>query len=65
MASAPVNFGVYRQDGAPLGPQEVLATMSEAGYDGTDSGPLGLLSHRLFDYGGGRRTEREPDADQL
>ncbi|MEV1201586.1 elongation factor G-like protein EF-G2, partial [Microbispora rosea] len=26
---------------------------------------LGLLSHRLFDYGGGRRTEREPDADQL
>ncbi|MEV4325963.1 sugar phosphate isomerase/epimerase [Microbispora rosea] len=43
VASAPVNFGVYRQDGAPLGPQEALATMREAGYDGTDSGPLGYL----------------------
>ncbi len=43
VASAPVNFGVYRQDGAPLGPQEMLATMHEAGYDGTDSGPIGYL----------------------
>lgn len=43
VASAPVNFGVYRQDGAPLEPQEMLATMREAGYDGTDSGPIGYL----------------------
>ncbi|GIH61371.1 sugar phosphate isomerase/epimerase family protein [Microbispora siamensis] len=43
VASAPVNFGVYRPDGAPLGPQELLATMREAGYDGTDSGPIGYL----------------------
>ncbi|WP_244312420.1 sugar phosphate isomerase/epimerase family protein [Microbispora hainanensis] len=43
MASAPVSFGVYRPAGAPLGPQEMLATMREAGYDGTDSGPIGYL----------------------
>ncbi len=43
VASAPVSFGVYRADGAPLGSQELLATMREAGYDGTDSGPIGYL----------------------
>ncbi|MGI5156407.1 sugar phosphate isomerase/epimerase family protein [Microbispora sp. CA-102843] len=43
VASAPVNFGVYRADSAPLGPDEMLATMREAGYDGTDSGPIGYL----------------------
>ncbi|MEZ0077425.1 elongation factor G-like protein EF-G2 [Planotetraspora sp. GP83] len=29
------------------------------------TGLLGLLSQRFFDYGGGSRTEREPDAEQL
>ncbi|MEV4461812.1 sugar phosphate isomerase/epimerase [Microbispora sp. NPDC049633] len=43
VASAPVNFGVYRPGGAPLEPGEMLATMGEAGYDGTDSGPIGYL----------------------
>ncbi|KAB8184610.1 sugar phosphate isomerase/epimerase family protein [Microbispora catharanthi] len=43
VASAPVSFGVYRADGAPLGSRELLATMREAGYDGTDSGPIGYL----------------------
>ncbi|WP_169983304.1 sugar phosphate isomerase/epimerase [Microbispora sp. H10836] len=43
VASAPVNFGVYRAGGAPLRPGEMLATMREAGYDGTDSGPIGYL----------------------
>ncbi|XVQ83099.1 sugar phosphate isomerase/epimerase family protein [Microbispora siamensis] len=43
VASAPVNFGVYRADGAPVGPEEMLATMREAGYVGTDSGPIGYL----------------------
>lgn len=52
---------------------EVLATCQDAFGDGVaplylpvdGTELLGLLSHRLFDYGGGRRTEREPDADQL
>ncbi|MEU6432200.1 sugar phosphate isomerase/epimerase [Microbispora sp. NPDC046973] len=43
VASAPVNFGVYRADSAPLEPEEMLATMREAGYHGTDSGPIGYL----------------------
>ena len=40
VASAPVNFGVYRS-GAVIGPDELLASM--AGYDGVDSGPIGYL----------------------
>ncbi|MEU6426944.1 elongation factor G-like protein EF-G2 [Microbispora sp. NPDC046973] len=52
---------------------EVLATCQDTFGDGVaplylpvdGTGLLGLLSQRLFDYGGGRRTEREPDADQL
>ncbi|MEV4458667.1 elongation factor G-like protein EF-G2 [Microbispora sp. NPDC049633] len=52
---------------------EVLATCQDAFGDGVaplylpvdGTGLLGLLSQRLFDYGGGRRSEREPDADQL
>lgn len=43
VASAPVSFGVYRADAAPLGPDEMLAAMREAGYDGVDSGPIGYL----------------------
>nr|WP_189181929.1 elongation factor G-like protein EF-G2 [Microbispora rosea] len=52
---------------------EVLAACQDAFGDGVaplylpvnGTGLLGLLSQRLFDYSGGRRTEREPDADQL
>ncbi|KAA9374634.1 elongation factor G-like protein EF-G2 [Microbispora cellulosiformans] len=52
---------------------EVLATCQDAFGDGVaplylpvdGTGLLGLLSQRLFDYGGGRRTEREPGPDQL
>jgi len=40
VASAPVNFGVYRS-GAVIGPDEMLASMT--GYDGVDSGPIGYL----------------------
>ncbi|MEW9529721.1 sugar phosphate isomerase/epimerase family protein [Microbispora sp. NPDC049125] len=43
IASAPVSFGVYRADAAFPGPDELLATMRAAGYDGTDSGPIGYL----------------------
>ncbi|GGO26845.1 hypothetical protein GCM10010116_53910 [Microbispora rosea subsp. aerata] len=57
VASAPVNFGVYRADHAPLGPDELLATMREAGYDGCDCGPIGYLGtartlpRRLAEHG--------------
>jgi elongation factor G len=52
---------------------EVLATCQDVFGDGVaplylpvnGTGLLGLLSQRLFDYTGGRRTEREPDAGQL
>ncbi|ETK32673.1 TIM barrel protein [Microbispora sp. ATCC PTA-5024] len=43
IASAPVSFGVYLAGRAAIGPDEMLAAMREAGYDGTDSGPLGYL----------------------
>ncbi|WP_155359764.1 elongation factor G-like protein EF-G2 [Acrocarpospora macrocephala] len=52
---------------------EVLASCQDAFGDGVaplylpvnGTGLLGLLSQRFFDYGGGSRTEREPDAEQL
>ncbi|GIH22914.1 elongation factor G-like protein [Acrocarpospora phusangensis] len=52
---------------------EVLASCQDAFGDGVaplylpvdGNGLLGLLSQRFFDYSGGSRTEREPDADQL
>jgi elongation factor G len=52
---------------------EVLASCQDAFGEGVaplylpagGSGLLGLLSQRLFDYSGGERTEREPDADQI
>jgi inosose dehydratase len=43
VASAPVNFGIYRHDTDLIGPGELLAGMAEAGYDGVDSGPIGYL----------------------
>ena len=44
VASAPVNFGIYRSSSTLLDPDELLASMAEAGYDGTDSGPIGFLA---------------------
>ncbi|MDP9861551.1 MULTISPECIES: sugar phosphate isomerase/epimerase family protein [Streptosporangium] len=43
VANAPVNFGIYRADGAPLDPDALLGALAEAGYDGIDSGPIGYL----------------------
>lgn len=43
VASAPVNFGIYGSSGPVSGPDEVLASMAGAGYDGTDSGPIGYF----------------------
>lgn len=43
VASAPVNFGIYGSNGAKPDPDELLASMADAGYDGTDSGPIGYL----------------------
>jgi inosose dehydratase len=43
VANAPVSFGIYRADAAPLGPDELLAGLAEAGYRGIDSGPIGYL----------------------
>ncbi|WP_228646398.1 TIM barrel protein [Microtetraspora sp. AC03309] len=57
IASAPVSFGVYAAEGAAIGPDEMLATMRDAGYAGTDSGPIGYLgtgaelAGRLTRYG--------------
>ncbi|GAA0381661.1 elongation factor G-like protein [Acrocarpospora corrugata] len=52
---------------------EVLVSCQDAFGDGVaplylpvdGTGLLGLLSQRHFDYSGGSRTEREPDAEQL
>jgi elongation factor G len=35
------------------------------GDDGTAAGLIGLLSQRVYDYSGGKRVEREPDAEHL
>jgi elongation factor G len=35
------------------------------GDDGTAAGLIGLLSQRVYDYSGGARVEREPDAEHL
>lgn len=43
VASAPVNFGIYQAAGALIGPDELLRSTAEAGYDGVDSGPIGYL----------------------
>jgi inosose dehydratase len=53
VASAPVSFGVYTCDADVLGAGAMLDAMRDAGYDGTDSGPIGyfgtgdLLRERL------------------
>lgn len=43
VANAPVNFGIYSPDDAPLTATELLTGLAEAGYDGIDSGPIGYL----------------------
>lgn len=43
VANAPVNFGIYAPDAAPIGADELLAALAEAGYAGIDSGPIGYL----------------------
>ncbi|WP_351231608.1 sugar phosphate isomerase/epimerase [Streptomyces sp. NPDC002133] len=43
VANAPVNFGIYRADRAPLTATELLTEVARAGYDGIDSGPIGYL----------------------
>ncbi|WP_068922416.1 TIM barrel protein [Planobispora rosea] len=43
VANAPVNFGIYRADGAALEPDALLYALADAGYDGVDSGPIGYL----------------------
>ncbi|MGY1434685.1 sugar phosphate isomerase/epimerase family protein [Streptomyces reniochalinae] len=58
-ANAPVSYGIYSADEAPLGPDELLAAFRAAGYAGTDSGPLGylgegeVLARRLAAHGMG------------
>jgi inosose dehydratase len=57
VANAPVNFGVYQPDRAPLSAPALLTALAEMGYDGIDSGPIGylgtggLLTSRLADSG--------------
>ncbi|MEV4755962.1 sugar phosphate isomerase/epimerase [Micromonospora sp. NPDC049559] len=46
VANAPVNFGIYRPDGAPLPADELLAGLAGAGYAGIDNGPPGYLGTR-------------------
>jgi inosose dehydratase len=43
VASAPVNFGIYDVASAPIGPDDLLAAVADAGYTGLDSGPIGYL----------------------
>ncbi|MYW63159.1 TIM barrel protein [Streptomyces sp. SID8379] len=43
IANAPVSYGIYAPDAAPLDPDALLASFDEAGYEGTDLGPLGYL----------------------
>lgn len=42
-ANAPVSYGIYAPDAAPLDPDALLASFTAAGYEGTDLGPLGYL----------------------
>jgi len=43
VANAPCNFGIYSLDTPIVGPDELLAALSAAGYTGVDSGPIGYL----------------------
>jgi inosose dehydratase len=65
VAGAPVSFGIFELDTAGLAPDpdEILAALREAGYDGVDLGPVGWLGrgtqlrerltrHRLWLAGG-------------
>ncbi|GII53751.1 inosose dehydratase [Planotetraspora thailandica] len=52
VANAPVNFGIYRADADVIAPGELLAEVAASGYDGIDSGPIGLfLPHELVRAG--------------
>ncbi|GAA2079867.1 sugar phosphate isomerase/epimerase [Streptomyces albiaxialis] len=59
IANAPVSYGIYAPDKAPVGPDALLEGFEASGYEGTDSGPLGYLgageelSARLKRYGQG------------
>ena len=59
VANAPVSYGIYAPDKAPLTADELLGTFQDSGYEGTDSGPLGYLgtgeelAARLKRYGQG------------
>ncbi|GAB3979594.1 sugar phosphate isomerase/epimerase [Plantactinospora veratri] len=55
VANAPVSFGIYAPEAAPLRPDELLDGLAEAGYRGIDSGPLGYLG---TGDGLGRRLDR-------
>lgn len=75
VANAPCNFGIYQPapDHPPLDPDTMLAELTKAGYDGTDSGPIGwfgtgdLLATRLrgadLELAGGWVDMRYDDAD--
>lgn len=73
VANAPVNFGIYAPDRAPLTATELLTELASAGYDGIDSGPIGYLgtgedlTRRLTDSGlflaGGWVDLRYPDPE--
>ncbi|MEV0167953.1 2-keto-myo-inositol dehydratase [Nonomuraea fuscirosea] len=45
IANAPVSFGVFELSDAPppLGPDEMVRALADAGYEGIDSGPIGYL----------------------
>jgi inosose dehydratase len=43
LSNAPVSWGVYYADGAPVAPDVYLDEVAAAGYAGTELGPLGFL----------------------
>lgn len=43
LSNAPVSWGVYHADRAPVAPEAYLDEVAAAGYDGTELGPLGFL----------------------
>lgn len=53
VANAPVSYGIYAPDKAPLSPDALLRGFQEAGYTGTDSGPLGYLGGTAAERGTG------------
>lgn len=43
LSNAPVSWGVYHAEGAPVTPARYLDEVAQAGYGGTELGPLGFL----------------------